>query len=75
MNVAILIDLDNLKPKLANIENIGNSYGTIVTRRAFSNTHTVLTAYGGAFRDFNYHFELTPGLDTVSQEVDNLITS
>lgn len=74
LNVAILLDLDNIKPQLGTVEKICESYGKIVTRWAFSNTPAVLTAYGSAFRNFNYRFELTPGLDPVPQEVDNLIS-
>lgn len=72
-NLALLLDLDNLKPKLQNLETICARYGEIMTRRAFANTPAVLAAYGGDFRKFKYHFEITPGLDIVSQEVDNLI--
>lgn len=73
MKIAVLLDLDNIKPKLTNIETICQSYGQLVERRAFSNTPAVLAAYGGAFRQFEYRFELTPGLNYVSQEVDHLI--
>ena len=73
LKIAILLDLDNIKPKLGTVEKICENYGEIITRRAFSNTPAVLTAYGGAFRSFDYRFELTPGLDPVPQEVDNLI--
>lgn len=72
-NIAVLLDLDNIKPKLATIEEICLSHGKLVDRRAFSNTPAVLAAYGGSFRQFAYRFELTPGLDPVSQEVDSLI--
>ncbi len=77
MSIAVLLDLDNIKPKLADIERICQTHhekhGQLVVRRAFSNTPSVLTAYGGAFREFGYRFELTPGLKPVSQEVDRLI--
>jgi molecular chaperone DnaK (HSP70) len=72
-NIALLLDLDNIKPNLNELEEICQRYGKIVARRAFSNTSTVLTAYGSRFRELNYRFEITPALDTVSQEVDNLI--
>ncbi|MBF2056478.1 MAG: Hsp70 family protein [Cyanobacterium sp. T60_A2020_053] len=71
--IAILLDLDNIKPRLENIEMLCGKYGNMVVKRAFSNTPSVLTAYGGDFRKFDYRFELTPGLNTVAQEVDNLI--
>ncbi|WP_308253542.1 Hsp70 family protein [Geminocystis sp. GBBB08] len=71
--IAILLDLDNIKPKLDTIEKICASYGQIVYRRGFSNTPSVLTAYGSGFRKFDYRFELTPGLNPVKQEVDKLI--
>jgi len=74
MSIAILLDLDNIKPNLETIEKICASYGTIAERRAFSNTPAILTAYGSAFRNFNYRFELTPGIEPVPQEVDNLIS-
>lgn len=73
MNVAVLLDLDNIKPKLSTLEKICQSYGQLVERRAFANTHAVLVAYGGAFRQFNYRFELAPGIEPVPQEIDNLI--
>jgi hypothetical protein len=77
MSIAVLLDLDNIKPKLADIERICQTHhekhGQLVVRRAFCNTPAVLTAYGGAFREFGYRFELTPGLTPVSQEVDRLI--
>ena len=72
-NIALLLDLDNIKPKLDVLERICQGYGKIVERRAFSNTPAVLTAYGSQFREFGYRFELTPGLNPVAQEVDNLI--
>lgn len=72
-NIALLLDLDNIKPKLSTIESICEKHGTVVVRRAFANTPAVLTCYGSNFRDFNYRFELTPGLTSVPQEVDNLI--
>lgn len=72
-NVAILLDLDNIKPELREIEEICRQYGTVVERRAFSNTPSVLAAYGSKLRDLEYRFELTPGLSIVPQEVDNLI--
>jgi molecular chaperone DnaK (HSP70) len=71
--IAVLLDLDNIKPKLDIVEEICKKHGSIVIRRAFSNTPSVLTAYGSKFREFDYRFELTPGLIPVSQEVDNLI--
>lgn len=77
MSIAVLLDLDNIKPKLADIERICQTHhekhGQLVVRRAFSNTPSVLTAYGGAFREFCYGFELTPGLTPVPQEVDRII--
>ena len=72
-NIAILIDLDNIKPQLRELEDICSEHGTVVEHRAFSNTPAVLTAYGSKLREFEYRFELTPGLDHVSQEVDNII--
>jgi len=60
MSIAVLLDLDNIKPKLADIERICQTHhekhGQLVVRRAFSNTPSVLTAYGGAFREFGYGF-------------------
>ncbi|MBW4506497.1 MAG: Hsp70 family protein [Scytonematopsis contorta HA4267-MV1] len=73
MSIAVLLDLDNIKPKLSAIEKLCQSYGQLIERRAFSNTHAVLTAYGGGFREFGYRFELAPGLNPMPQEVDNLI--
>lgn len=72
-NIAVLLDLDNIKPQLSEIETLCAEYGTLIERRAFCNTPAVLTAYGNAFREFKYRFELTPGLATVPQEVDHLI--
>jgi len=72
-NMAILLDLDNIKPELREIEMICSQYGTIIERRAFSNTPAVLAAYGSKLRDLKYRFELTPSLSVVPQEVDNLI--
>ncbi|TAE55782.1 MAG: NYN domain-containing protein [Nostocales cyanobacterium] len=72
-NIAILLDLDNIKPELREIEDICRQYGNLVERRAFSNTPAVLAAYGSKLRDLEYRFELTPGLSIVAQEVDNLI--
>jgi molecular chaperone DnaK (HSP70) len=72
-NIALLLDLDNIKPKLNELELICQRHGRIAARRAFSNTATVLTAYGSRFRELGYRFEITPGLEIVSQEVDNLI--
>lgn len=72
-NVAVLLDLDNVKPRLETVEQICGEYGKMLVKRAFSNTPSVLTAYGSSFRKFDYRFELTPGLSFVSQEVDNLI--
>lgn len=72
-NSAVLLDLDNIKPQLSEIETICAEYGVLIERRAFCNTPAVLTAYGNAFREFNYRFELTPGLAPVPQEVDHLI--
>ncbi|WPF87895.1 Hsp70 family protein [Cyanobacterium aponinum AL20118] len=72
-NIAVLLDLDNIKPRLETIEQLCGKYGNMVVKRAFSNTPSVLTAYGSSFRKFDYRFELTPGLNPVSQEVDNLI--
>lgn len=72
-NIAILLDLDNIKPELGEIESICTKYGSIKVRRAFSNTPAVLSAYGSQLRNLGYRFELTPGLTSVPQEVDNLI--
>lgn len=72
-NTAILIDLDNIKPQLREIEDICIQYGTVATRRVFSNTAAVYTAYGSKLRDFGYRLELTPAITPVSQEVDNII--
>ncbi|MEC4817792.1 MAG: Hsp70 family protein [Scytonema sp. PMC 1069.18] len=72
-NLAILLDLDNIKPELRELEDICRQFGTVMERRAFSNTPAVLAAYGSKLRDLGYRFELTPGLSTVPQEVDNLI--
>ncbi|MFB2738974.1 Hsp70 family protein [Umezakia ovalisporum] len=72
-NIAILLDLDNIKPELGEIEDICRRYGSVVEHRAFSNTPAVLAAYGSKLRNLGYRFELTPGLTTVAQEVDNLI--
>ncbi|WP_414530753.1 Hsp70 family protein [Nodularia chucula] len=72
-NIALLLDLDNIKPELRELEDICREYGSVVERRAFSNTPAVLAAYGSKLRDLGYRFELTPGLTTVPQEVDNLI--
>jgi len=72
-NIALLLDLDNIKPKLGVLEQICQSYGKVIERRAFSNTAAVLTAYGSQFREFKYRFELIPSLTPNPQEVDNLI--
>ncbi len=72
-NIAILLDLDNIKPQLREIEDICTKYGNIKERRAFCNTPAILAAYGSQLRDLGYRFELTPGLTSVPQEVDNLI--
>jgi len=72
-NLAILLDLDNIKPELREIEEICRQFGIVVERRAFSNTPSVLAAYGSKLRNLNYRFELTPGLSIVAQEVDTLI--
>ncbi len=73
MNIAVLLDLDNIKPNLETVEQVCRRHGRLVERRAFSNTPAVLAAYGGAFRQYQYRFELTPGLDPVPQEVDGLL--
>lgn len=73
MHIAVLLDLDNIKPRLSTGEELCLSYGKVVDRRAFSNTPAVLAAYGGSFREFGYRFELTPGLEPMPQEVDTLI--
>ncbi len=73
MHIAVLLDLDNIKPKLSTIEQLCREIGKVVDRRAFSNTPAVLAAYGGSFREFGYRFELTPGLEPMPQEVDTLI--
>lgn len=73
MNIAVLLDLDNIKPNLEQVEQVCRRHGRLVERRAFSNTPAVLAAYGGAFRQYQYRFELTPGLDPVPQEVDGLL--
>lgn len=72
-NIAILLDLDNIKPELRELEEICRQFGAVVERRAFSNTPAILAAYGSKLRDLQYRFELTPGLSIVAQEVDNLI--
>jgi molecular chaperone DnaK (HSP70) len=72
-NVAILLDLDNIKPELQEIEDICRQYGNIKERRAFSNTPALRAVYGSRLRALEYRFELTPGVDIVRQEVDNLI--
>lgn len=72
-NVAILLDLDNIRPELQEIEDICRQYGNIKERRAFSNTPALRAVYGGRLRALEYRFELTPGVDIVRQEVDNLI--
>ncbi|MFO0409009.1 MAG: NYN domain-containing protein, partial [Dolichospermum sp.] len=48
-------------------------YGNVKERRAFSNTPAVRAIYGAKLRALEYRFELTPGVDIVRQEVDNLI--
>ncbi|GCL38501.1 molecular chaperone DnaK, heat shock protein hsp70 [Sphaerospermopsis reniformis] len=72
-NVAILLDLDNIRPELQEIEDICRQYGNIKERRAFSNTPALRAVYGSRLRALEYRFELTPGVDIVRQEVDNLI--
>lgn len=72
-NVAILLDLDNIRPELQEIEDICRQYGNVKERRAFSNTPAVRAIYGAKLRALEYRFELTPGVDIVRQEVDNLI--
>ena len=72
-NVAILLDLDNIKPELQEIEDICRQYGNVKERRAFSNTPAIRAIYGSKLRALEYRFELTPGVDIVRQEVDNLI--
>ncbi|MBO1047834.1 MAG: Hsp70 family protein [Dolichospermum sp. DEX182a] len=72
-NVAILLDLDNIRPELQEIEDICRQYGNVKERRAFSNTPAIRAIYGAKLRALEYRFELTPGVDIVRQEVDNLI--
>ncbi len=72
-NVAVLLDLDNIKPDLEQIEKICARYGRLAERKAFANTPAVLTAYGAAFRKFGYRFEICPGLSPEPDEVDRLI--
>lgn len=73
MKIALLLDLDNIKPKLEQLEEICKQYGVVAYRRAFSNTAAIHTTYGSGFRRYNYRFELAPGPDPQPQEVDNLI--
>jgi len=76
-NIALLLDLDNLKPNLGELELLCEPrHGKIVYRRAFfniENTQVIKTAYGRSLQEFKYRFETPSSLDVVSQEVDNLI--
>jgi len=75
MRIAILLDLDNIQPQLAQLEELCSAWenGVVVDRRAFANTPAVRTNYGSALRDFKYRLEITPGVDTQRQEVDILL--
>lgn len=75
MRIAILLDLDNIQPQLAHLEELCHSWenSVIVDRRAFANTPAVRTNYGSALRDFKYRLEITPGPDPQRQEVDMLL--
>lgn len=76
-NIALLIDLDNLKPNLEELERIADTHGgKIVYRRAFfniQNTQVIKTAYGRSLKEFNYRSETPSSFSVIKQEVDHLI--
>jgi len=54
MKLAVLLDLDNLKPRLESLESLLERHGQTVYRRAFANYPAVMASYGSDFRRFNY---------------------
>ena len=73
MNLALFLDLDNIKPNLEELEKMVQGIGYVIERRAFSNVPSVRTAYGSKFRRYGYRLEITAGDDVQPQEVDQLI--
>lgn len=73
MRLAVLLDLDNLKPRLDGLEEILGRHGRAVYRRAFANSPAVMASYGSDFRRFDYRCEIVPGQPALPEEVDQLI--
>jgi molecular chaperone DnaK (HSP70) len=73
MRLAVLLDLDNIKPRLENLETLLKRHGQTVYRRAFANSPAVMASYGSDFRRFNYRCEIVPGQPALPEEVDQLI--
>lgn len=73
MKLAVLLDLDNLKPRLESLESLLERHGQTVYRRAFANSPAVMASYGSDFRRFNYRCEIVPGQPALPEEVDQLI--